>query len=74
MTEYFKIVSTKLGKEHLLPSVVICLGTDLAECSSKPAAPWFSRKMIKCCLFWGSLLALVFALPVPGKEGPCGHS
>lgn len=29
--------------------------------------------MIKFCLFWGFLLAMMFALPVPGKEGPCGH-
>ena len=60
----------------LLPSVVICLGKDLAEHPSKwvyQPLHGFSSNIIKCCLFGGLLLAMMFALPMSGKEGPCGH-
>lgn len=75
MSVYFKMFFKKLGKGHLLPPVVICLDTGLAEGASEWAhQPFhgFARNMIKCCLFWGLLLAVMFALPMPGKEGPCG--
>lgn len=34
---------------------------------------FFSRKMVKFCLSGGFLLAMMFALPMLGKKGPCGH-
>lgn len=71
MSAYFKMFFKKLGKGHLLPPAVISLAEGASEWAHQPLHG-FARNMTKCCLFWGLLLAMMFALPMPGKEGPCG--